>query len=89
MSLKRKIVKTKLDDDILTVNVDVAVIDSNEDKVYKNYSEDEKELEEVDNVVATTFDIDKDYTDLNQYKYTFNYDKDNNNYYLVSIELVK
>ena len=89
MSLKRKIVKTKLDDDILTVNVAVAVIDSNEDKVYKNYSEDEKELEEVDNVVATTFDIDKDYTDLNQYKYTFNYDKDNNNYYLVSIELVK
>ena len=71
MSLKRKIVKTKLDDDILTVNVAVAVIDSNEDKVYKNYSEDEKELEEVDNVVATTFDIDKDYTDLNQYKYYF------------------
>lgn len=89
ISMKRKIVKTEIDEDVLTVNVAVAIIDSNEDKVYKNYSEDEKELEEVDNVVATTFDIDNDYTELNQYKYTFNYDKDNNNYYLVSIELVK
>lgn len=89
ISLERKIVKTKQDDDTLTVNVAIAIIDSNEDKVYKNYSEDEEKLEEVDNVSATTFDIDKDYTELNQYKYTFNYDKDNNNYYLVSIELVK
>lgn len=89
ISMKRKIVKTEIDEDVLTVNVAVAIIDSNEDKVYKNYSKDEKELEEVDNVVATTFDIDNDYTELNQYKYTFNYDKDNNNYYLVSIELVK
>ena len=91
--LERKIVKVvKKDDDELKVNVAVAIINTEENKVYKNSvtnpdGTDGSEL--IENVTATTFDIDKDYSKLNQYQYTFKYDKDNSNYYLESIELIK
>ncbi len=92
LEMQRKIVKATLKTNkTLEVNVAVAIIDNDDDKVYKEYNEDEESHgeDELDNVDATSFDIDIDYKDLNQYKYTFNYDSENNNYYLVSIELIK
>lgn len=89
-SMKRKITKAAIDGDTLKVYVAVAILNKEEDKVYKGYNIDTKKgIDEVENTATTTFDIDKDYVNLNQYKYTFNYDLENNNYYLVSVELVK
>lgn len=91
-SLERKIVKAVKKENTLEINVAVAIKNTEEDKVYKNYvtNPDGTDASQViEDVTATTFDIDKDYSKLNQYKYTFNYDVENNNYYLASIELVK
>ena len=86
-NLVRKIVKAiKKNDNSLEVNVAVAIII--DDKVYKEYDE-EDELIEVEDTSAKKFDIEKDYTKLNQYKYVFKYDEDNMNYYLDYIEKVK
>lgn len=85
-----KIVKAEKDKtkDELYVNVAVAVTDGN--KMYKSYAEDTKSgKDEIVDLSYSSFDMDKDYTKFNQYKYTFKYDKDNNDYYLVSIELNK
>ncbi len=92
IEMKRKIVKSVFTDDkTLEINVAIAIVNNSNDTVYKKYNKDLDDLGEdkLDNVDATTFDIDKDYKKLNQYKYTFNYDNENNNYYLVSIELIK
>ncbi|MDO5003068.1 MAG: hypothetical protein Q4E39_02435 [bacterium] len=86
LTMKRKIVKAEKKDNNLYVNVAVALTDGN--KIYKGY-DGEKATDELADYTYQTFDIEKDYAKLNQYKYTFDYDKDNNNYYLESIELVK
>ena len=86
-NLERKIVKAiKKKDNSLEVNVAVAII--KEDKVYKEYDKDE-ELVELEDKSSTKFDIEKDYSKLNQYKYVFKYDEDNMNYYLDYIEKLK
>lgn len=43
----------------------------------------------IEGVDINTFDISKDYEKVNNYKYTFIYDSDNNNYIFKSIELEK
>lgn len=94
-TLERKIVKAVKNKDTIEVNVAVVIFsgDPTVNKVFKTYNEssdDQNNLGEVvEGVTRDTFDIDKDYTKLNQYKYTYNYDKDNNNYYLTTIELIK
>lgn len=94
-TLERKIIKAVKKQDTIEVNVAVAILsgDPAVNKVFKTYNEsndDQNNLGEVvEGATKDTFDIDKDYTKLNQYKYTFNYDKDNNNYYLTTIELIK
>lgn len=92
ISLKQKIVKAIKKEDSLEVAVAVALVDTDTDKVYKQIdatTEYVKLIDEVEDTTALTFNIDKDYSKLNQYKYTFNYDEENNNYYLESIELIK
>ena len=94
-TLERKIVNAVKNKDTIEVNVAVVIFsgDPTVNKVFKTYNEssdDQNNLGEVvEGVTRDTFDIDKDYTKLNQYKYTYNYDKDNNNYYLTTIELIK
>ena len=88
--VKTKIVKAEknLETNVLTVNVAVAITDGN--KVYKSYDVDAKTAkDEIATLTAETLNMDSDYTKFNQYKYTFNYDNDNNDYYLESIELEK
>lgn len=90
--MNQKIVKAIKTKDNIEVNVAVAILDGANQKVYKNYKMGDtsnSDLQEVEGVTPDTFDIDRDYDKLNQYKYTFNYDNENNNYYLYSIELVK
>ncbi len=86
LTMQRKIVKAEKTDNNLYVNVAVVLTDGN--KIYKGY-DGEKATDELTDYTYQTFDIEKDYAKLNQYKYTFDYDKDNNNYYLESIELIK
>ena len=68
-----------------SIEINVAVLFTSSDKVYK--TPDDNGV--IDGVRLSDFDIDKDYTELNQYKYTFNYDKSTDNYILDSIELIK
>lgn len=86
-SLVRKIVKAVKNNDTLEVNVAAAITDGN--KIYKEYDNINGGTDELTDIVYASFDIDKDYTKLNQYKYTFNYDSENDNYYLTTIELIK
>ena len=79
----KKIVKSIKKKDSIEINVAVLFTSSN--KVYKAPNEDSV----IDGVKSSDFDIDKDYKKLNQYKYTFNYDKSSDNYILDSIELIK
>lgn len=88
VTMDRKTVKAVKNSDNIEITVVVAVLDSATNKVYKNYT-DSAAYDEISDVAADNFDINNNYTDLNQYKYVFNYDTDNNNYYLESIELVK
>lgn len=93
ISMERKIVKAIKKEDSLEIAVAVALVDTATDKVYKKIDAtitDSSQLtDEVEDATTQTFDIDKDYSKLNQYQYTFKYDKDNSNYYLESIELIK
>ncbi len=81
--LDRKVVKSIKKKNSIEINV--AVLFTSANKVYKTPNDDSV----IDGVKALDFDIDKDYTKLNQYKYTFNYDKNGDNYILDSIELIK
>lgn len=81
--LDRKVVKSIKKKNSIEINV--AVLFTSANKVYKTPDDDSV----IDGVKASDFDIDKDYTKLNQYKYTFNYDKSSDNYILDSIELIK
>lgn len=89
-SVETKIVKAEknLETKDLTINVAVALTDGN--KVYKSYDNEAKTgKEEIVDLTAEGLNMDTDYTKFNQYKYTFKYDNDNNDYYLESIELEK
>ena len=79
----RKIVKSTKNKDSIEINVAVAIITGN--KVLKSLDSDSV----IDGVNSSNFDIDKEYTKLNQYKYIFSYDKENDNYILDSIVLIK
>ena len=86
-TIERKIVKAvKKKDNSIEVNVAVAMII--DEKVYKGYNKDD-ELIELEDISSKKFNIEKDYTKLNQYKYVFKYDTDNMIYYLDYIKEVK
>lgn len=88
--VKTKIVKAirNLETKSITIDVAVAVTDGN--KVYKSYDVEAKVAkEEIVDLTADTLNMDTNYTKFNQYKYTFKYDNDNNDYYLESIEKEK
>lgn len=87
-SIQRKIVKASKTNDKLEVSVAVAILDTDTNKVYTNYK-DNTLTDEVEGVTEKDFSIDKNYTKLNQYKYTFKYDRENMYYYLTSIEKIK
>lgn len=88
--LKTEIMKVQKKEDTLEVDVAIAIVDENADKVYKRYNlENKKGEEELEDKKASDLDISSDYSDLDQYRYLFEYDKNNNNYYLKQIELIK
>ena len=88
--LKTEIIKVQKKEDTLEVDVAIAIVDENADKVYKKYDlENKKGEEELEDKKASDLDISSDYSDLDQYRYLFEYDKNNNNYYLKQIELIK
>lgn len=90
LMLKDSVIKVQKTKDTLEVDVAIAMIDEKADKVYKKYDlENKKGEEELEDKKASDFDIASDYSDLNQYKYVFDYDLSNNNYYLNRIELIK
>ena len=70
-------------------NIFITVAVANYDNIGKKVSNINDANSVVQGVDGTTFDISKDYEKVNNYKYTFNYDKENNNYIFKSIELVK
>lgn len=88
--LKTEIIKVQKKEDTLEVDVAIAIVDEIADKVYKKYNlENKKGEEELEDKKASDLDISSDYSDLDQYRYLFEYDKNNNNYYLKQIELIK
>lgn len=90
LMMKNEVVRVQKKDKSLEVDVAVAIVDENADKVYKKYNLEKKEgEEELEDKKASEFDISVDYSDLNQYQYIFDYDSTNNNYYLNRIELIK
>lgn len=84
----KKIVKGTKSSNGLEITVAIGITTS-DGKVYKGEDKDKNLTDEVMIDNGQTFDIDNDYTKLNQYKYTFDYDKEENNYTLNNIELVK
>ena len=85
-TLVRKISEVKTKEDNLYINVYVGV------KKAKDNSPSEFEISGRDGVIdeinATTFDIDRDYKKLDKIQYKFAYDENNKNYYLVSIKKI-
>lgn len=60
-----------------------------DDKIYKKIDGSNNVSDEVKDVTTDGFNVLDNVKKLNQYKYTFTYDKDSNNYVFNSIELVK
>ncbi len=87
LSLERKIIDKKVSNNVLTITVAIALNDG--DNIYKSYDKENEKLEKLEDTTADTFDIDNDYKKLDNYEYTFNYSKETNSYYLVSINIVK
>lgn len=88
VSFNRKITKAVKKEDSIEVNVAISYTVG--DAVYKDYDfEEKKGIEKLEDIDIETFNIDNDYADLNQFKYTFLYDKENLNYYLTTIEKIK
>ena len=83
-SLVRKILKAKIKDNNVYINVAVGIKKVN-DKNNKeiNILNRDGVIEDVD---GTSFDIDKDYNKLDKVQYKFMYDAGNRNFYLVSIK---
>ncbi len=81
----RYIVNAEKNSENLYITVAVASVNSQSLKV-SNINDPDSVIEGID---GNTFDIEKDYQKVNNYKYTFDYDVANNNYVFNSIELVK
>ncbi len=81
----RHIVKAEKTDKNIFIYVAVANFDQVSRKIY-NVNDDNSVIQGID---GNTFDITVDYEKVNNYKYTYNYDSENNNYIFKSIELVK
>lgn len=92
-TFERKNLKAETNGEVLKVTVAIALLDTNTKKVYKKYQAKASNgvvvTDEVEGITIDNFSIDKDYDKLDQYQYTFHYDKENNNYFLTEIELVK
>lgn len=82
---QRYIVKAEKDTKNLYIYVAVATVNQ-ESKKISNINDLNSVIKDVD---SNTFDITKDYEKVNNYKYTFNYDDNNNNYIFKSIEIQK
>ena len=72
-----------------STNIFITVAVANYDNIGKKVSNINDLNSVIKGIDGTTFDISKDYEKVNNYKYTFNYDKENNNYIFKSIELIK
>ncbi len=81
----RYVVKAEQTDQNIYITVAVANIEEVTKKVY-NTNDNNSVIQGID---FNTFDITTDYEKVNNYKYTYNYDSQNNNYIFKSIELVK
>ncbi|MCI8346974.1 MAG: hypothetical protein HFJ12_03380 [Bacilli bacterium] len=92
-TMERKNIKAIRNEESLEVTVAIAILDSNTKKIYRGYNSKATDgslgIEEVEGFTTDTFTMDKDYSKLDQYRYTFDYDTTNDNYVLTSIELVK
>ena len=82
---ERHIVKAEEDDDGVYIYVAVAAINQESRKI-SNLNDLNSVIDGID---PNTFDIKNDYSKVNNYKYTYTYDKDSNNYIFKSIELQK
>lgn len=80
----RHIIKAEQTDKNIFIYVAVANFDEVSKKVY-NVNNNNSVVSGID---GNTFDISVDYEKVNNYKYTYNYDSENNNYIFKSIELV-
>ena len=88
--VKTKIIKAIKNNNSNDIEITIAVALSDGNKVYKGYNtETNKVKDEIVGSTYETLDMDSDYKKFNMYKYTFNYDSLNNDYYFNSIKLVK
>lgn len=71
------------------INIYEAVAFIKDDKVYKTIDGSNNLSDEVKDADTDNFDVLDNMKKLNQYRYTFTYDKDSDNYVFSSIELVK
>ncbi len=83
----RKITKAVKKDQKITLTVAIAIADS--ESVYKSKNINDTLTDKLEGLTPDNFDIDKEYTQLNQYTYTFDYNKNTNSYILDSIKLIK
>ncbi len=83
-TLLRKIIEAKVKDGNIYINAAVGIKKASD----KNPGESEILNRDgvIDDIDETSFDIDKDYKKLDKVQYKFAYDKENNNYYLISIK---
>lgn len=81
----RYVIKAEQTDKNIYIYVAVVNFDEVSRKVY-NVNDNNSVIQGID---GNTFDISVDYEKVNNYKYTYNYDSENNNYIFKSIELVK
>ena len=72
-----------------SITIYEAVAFIKDDKIYKKIDGSNNVSDEVKDVTTDGFNVLDNVKKLNQYKYTFTYDKDSNNYVFNSIELVK
>lgn len=70
-------------------NIFIYVAVANKDEISGKISNVNDPNSVVNGIDVNTFDIAKDFEKVNNYKYTYNYDHENNNYIFKSIELVK
>ena len=87
--LKREIIKAIKSDSKLEITVAIAIFDESTKEVYKTVDANNQPNNKIEGVSSDSFSIKDNVDKLNQYKYTFTYDKVNDGYVLNTIELVK
>ncbi|MBQ9181450.1 MAG: hypothetical protein IJ134_02325 [Bacilli bacterium] len=87
---------TKVESDDQNIYVYQKVAFQGKDGIYKNvsvkdnsYSTSEILVEYKQNTIEFDFDVEKNLDKMNEYKFSFKYDKENNIYYFESVEKVK